>query len=779
MRIATVLRRAVLGAATLAIVATSLRAQDTGSIGGTVRAAATLAPLADVTLRIEGAPVTALSDSAGHFRLTGVSGGARTLVASRVGFRAARVAVTVQAGAIVTADVVLTEAPVMLSDVVVTATREEERKAEVPANVGVVTAAEIQDTRPHHPAEIVNRVPGAMVVDLGGEGNVVMLRQPINYAAVYGFLEDGIPIRSTGFFNHNALYEINVPGAERIEVFKGPATALYGSDAIAGVFNVLTRPASATPDVEMFAEGASYGYARFLGTASNTWGANGVRADANVTRFDGWRDQAHYDRWSGTLRWDATRSPRSHLRTVLAVSNIDSPGDGGSDVSRAEFDSRATINYTPIAFRKVEAVRLSSAYEVGSDRSLFSATAYARHNRLQLLPFWQLTYDPQVWDSHNNSVGLMLKYRRDLAPGTSLVAGADADYSPGHRVEDEILPTQDPNGIFTSYAVGVRQYDYDVTFHGVSPYVQLEASPTPGLHVSAGARFDAVGYDYTNGLSVDSTSSHRRPASTTVTFTHFSPKLGVSYEFTRALSVFAAYRHGFRVPSEDQLFVQGSAENTVDLHPVQANSYEAGVRAQTGRLALEASVYTMEMRDDILTFYDTLTFTSQTSNAGKTRHRGVEAGLGVVLPASLRLDASYSYMQHRYIEWLTATGTDFGGNDMESGPRDLGNVRLTWAPPRLGSVSLEWAHVGRYYTEPTNQHEYGGYDLLNLYLTTKLWRSVSLVGRFNNVTDAVYAVTASFNPFIPPAEQERFTPGQPRSMYLGVQYFWGGAGPAR
>ena len=75
------------------------------------------------------------------------------------------------------------------------------------------------------------------------------IRQPITTNPVYLYLEDGIPTRSTGFFNHNALYEINVPQAGRIEVFKGPGTALYGSDAIGGIINVSTRAPSYDPSV--------------------------------------------------------------------------------------------------------------------------------------------------------------------------------------------------------------------------------------------------------------------------------------------------------------------------------------------------------------------------------------------------------------------------------------------------------------------------------------------------------------------------------------------------
>ena len=87
-----------------------------------------------------------------------------------------------------------------------------------------------------------------MYVDVtNGEGHMTAIRQPLSTQPLYLYLEDGIPTRSTGFFNHNAMYEVNVPQSGGIEVFKGPGTALYGSDAVGGVINVLTRPAPLEP----------------------------------------------------------------------------------------------------------------------------------------------------------------------------------------------------------------------------------------------------------------------------------------------------------------------------------------------------------------------------------------------------------------------------------------------------------------------------------------------------------------------------------------------------
>jgi len=651
---------------------------ETGVIEGRVTAASN-EPLARVSVQVEGTGRSTVTDAQGHYRIADVPAGNRVVVARHLGNDQGRQTVIVRFGTVATADFALTETAIGLSELVVTATRDEERKADIPATIGVVSGADIQKSRPHHSAEIVNRVPGVLNIDLGGEGSTVAMRLPINYSAVYGYLEDGIPIRSTGFFNHNALYEINVPGADRVEVFKGPASALYGSDAIGGVFNVLTRAPSSGPDAELYVEGGGHSYQRVLSSFSNSRGADGLRADLNVMHFGGWRDGAHQVRQTGTLRWDHALESDTRLKTVVTFTNIDSPGDGGSDIPLSDFDSAPHVNYTPIAMRKVQALRWSTDYEKRFDASSFGVTAYARYNRLNLLPFWQLTYDPQVWDAHNKSLGLMTKYRRNFAHGNTIF-GADFDYSPGDNVEDEIIPTTTPSFVFNSYTVGQRQYQYDVTFKGISPYAQLELVPVPALHLSAGVRFDQLGYDYTNSLAVLDTGAHRRPASTSVSYSHVSPKLGVTYDVMPWLNLFAAYRHGFRVPSEEQLFVQGSASNSVGLHPVKANSYEAGFRTSGSTVSLEASAYSMDVTDDIVYFYNTATFTSEVSNAGRTRHRGIEAGIKYNPSKQWRIESAYAYVRNRYLQWVTATGSDFSGNEMEAGPRHIANSRVTCAP---------------------------------------------------------------------------------------------------
>jgi iron complex outermembrane recepter protein len=658
------------------------------------------------------------------------------------------------------------DAPTALGEITVTGTREGQARSETPATVSVISEEAVREVAPAHPSELMGRVPGVHVNVTGGEGHATAIRQPITTAPVYLFLEDGIPTRSTGFFNHNALYEVNVPQAGGVEVLKGPGTALYGSDAIGGVVNVLTRPAPLTPEAELRLEGGEHGWVRLLGSAGNTWGEDGLRADLNLTRTDGWREATGYERQSATLRWDRFFESGAALKTVLSASNIDQETAGSSRLSREDYLDNPTLNYTPISFREVRAVRLSTAYERESARSLLSITPYLRYNEMDLLANWTLASDPSVSETGHASAGLLLKYRRDFAPlRTRLIVGADLDYSPGSRFEQSITTTRDGR-VFTAYAINETIYDYDVTFMAASPYVHLELSPLERLRLTGGLRYDAMRYDYDNKLGELTTGRHRRPASTKVDFRHLSPKLGLTYAFTPVLNGFAAYSHAFRVPSEGQLFRQGSAANTVDLEPVKADNYELGLRGQLGKVTWETSVYYMVKKDDILTFTHP-DDTRETVNAGETLHRGFEAALGAPLTRELRFDLAYSRSRHTFEEWVTRTGTDFSGKEMSSAPRSLTNARLGYRPARLqgAALELEWQRVGSYWLDDENTARYDGHDLFNLRGSYAVTKRLELDARVANLADERYATAAALS-----RGQEEFAPGLPRTYYVGLTY---------
>lgn len=680
----------------------------------------------------------------------------------------------------------------VLPDVTVTATREAEPIARTPSAVGVIPAAAIRRAAPAHPSQLLNQVPGVAAAVTNGEGHTTAIRQPFSTAPLYLFLEDGIPIRPTGFFNHNALYETNLPQAGGVEIVRGPGSALYGSDAIGGIVNVLTRAPGARTGADARLEAGSFGWRRLLAggdTGSGTFGA--LRGDLNLTRTDGWRDATGYDRRSVSMRWDAGLGDATVAKTVLAYTRVDQQTGANSPLPLADYLDRPTTNYRPIAFRAVDAFRLSTSidHELGAG-GLLTVTPYVRHNAMDLLASFNLPSDPTVARTASRSFGVAAKWRQDWAGpwAPRLIAGVDLEASPGERREDRVLPVVSGSGasrLYSSYTLGSRVYDYDVTFTQVSPYLHGEISPLERLRVTAGLRWDRLGYRLDNRIDApavrDAASGawYGQVADTSVSYSHLSPKLGATWRFDEARSGWIGYSNGFRAPSESQLFrpavatsaaaATQLARRSARLQPIEADQIEIGLRGREGPLAWELVGYRLDKRNDLVSQRDLVTNVTTTVNAGRTRHQGVEAGLGWAFAPGWRLDGVLSYAVHRYVDWVTASA-DFSGKEMESAPRLLGSVRLGWQPIERGLVELEWTKVGAYWLEASNSAAFGRYEghaLWNLRAEWPLTRRVALFGRLMNLADTRWADSASVS-----SNTAVYSPGLPRSVYLGVDVRW-------
>ena len=666
-----------------------------------------------------------------------------------------------------------------LEDIIVTGTREAESAKEVPQTVGVVDEKTIQDVKPSHPSQVMNRVPGVWIRATTGEGHVTAIRQPLTTNPVYLYLEDGIPIRSTGFFNHNALYEINVPGADRIEVTKGPGTALYGSDAIGGAINVMTKAPSLTPEIEITPETGENGWYRILATGSNTWGSHGFRLDLNDTHTDGWQDDTEYDRQAATLRYDYALDTTTSIKTVVAYSKIDGHGEA-LGLSKADFETRPSYSYTTFNFRKVDAFRFSFDIEkeVNEGRGLISIIPYYRDNEMELFPGWGIFQSgSNHYGSHYTtkfqSFGLLAKYRHDFEPmRTRLVVGVDIDYSPGDYFERRIQAYKTGDK-YTSYAYVSNtdnNYDYDATFTGLSPYIHTEFSPFEKIRFTLGARYDDMEYDYETRL----TSNANRPTDTKKSFSHVSPKAGLTYSFTKDVSVFVSYNNGFRVPSAGDLFKgnNGTASTAVNLKPIKIDSYETGIKTNLfdNLVTFDASVYLMQKEDDIVSYKPTSS-TTQRLNAGETEHKGIEVALGVKPIKEVGFDVAYSYAKHTYEEYKVSSTIDYSGKEIPVAPRQIINTRLYCAPSFLngGKVELEWISLGKYWLDDANTEKYDGHDLLNVRASYNFNKSWEIYARAMNVTDELYAESASKSS----GSAAQYNPGMPQTFYAGITYHWG------
>ena len=140
-----------------------LAAQETGIIQGRVSSRAGV-PIADATVIIDGSGRGAMTDESGRYRIAGVPPGEQVVIAQRIGHRKQERRVTVTSGAVNQVDFDLAEAGAIVAPVVVSMTREMQRRADASATIEVLDGAEIRRTRASHPSGIMNRVPGVHVL---------------------------------------------------------------------------------------------------------------------------------------------------------------------------------------------------------------------------------------------------------------------------------------------------------------------------------------------------------------------------------------------------------------------------------------------------------------------------------------------------------------------------------------------------------------------------------------------------------------------------------------
>jgi outer membrane receptor for Fe3+-dicitrate len=144
--------------------------------------------------------------------------------------------------------VFITPATSILNEVVISASRGEAvKRSQVPIAISLLSTKTLQDAKPVSADQILNKVSGVNMVNLGNEQHQMSIRQPMTTKSLFLYLEDGIPVRTTGLFNHNALLEMNMAATKTIEVIKGPSSSLYGSEAIGGVVNFITIAPTSVP----------------------------------------------------------------------------------------------------------------------------------------------------------------------------------------------------------------------------------------------------------------------------------------------------------------------------------------------------------------------------------------------------------------------------------------------------------------------------------------------------------------------------------------------------
>ena len=670
-----------------------------------------------------------------------------------------------------------------LDTIVVSGSRSETKLSETPVSIGSVSRAQWDADKPKSVGEIINRIPGVHWNDLGNEQHSMAIRQPISTNAVYQYLEDGIPIRPLGVFNHNALNENNMNGSGGVEVVKGAASSLYGSNAVGGAVNFLTQRPSRTPTGYVgIRHDNTDGFTRVDSGASNTWSDLGLR----FSHYSSQRDTHNWQQYSGgkkdafTLRGDYNLNDKSWLRASLVHTNLDSDTPGS--LFENDFRSNPGKSINTFTWRKDKTTRANLAWEGETTQGgLTTVTLFARNNDHGQLPNYTIsacsgaTCKGTLNNNHVESLGVDVKHEQKLDwLRARLVTGVYIDRSQNDFVSDNLAVVRDvPTGRYVSYTLnsvanpsGVRDYGAGIANDAL--FAQLEFSPSEQIRVVAGGRYDRIRYDFKNNLTPG---ANYGAANEVRSFAKFSPKLGATYALSPTSSLYSNLSMGFTPPEVSQLYGKTAIP---ELNSATYDNVEVGWRALLpSGIRLDSALYQLSGKDTIVS-YTSNTGDSYNKNAGNTRSRGLELSLNQERREwDWRVGATWA--EHTFVSYRVSDKVgaieDYSGKDMPQAPSHTITAQVGWKFTPASRVALGLVKQGGYWMNNANTVRYAGHTLLNLTASHKLADGWEVWGQVRNLTDKRYSDNASSSyksGAYTPNTQNTYAAGAPRSVMVGL-----------
>ncbi|MBN2012525.1 TonB-dependent receptor [candidate division KSB1 bacterium] len=586
-------------------------------------------PLIGVNVQLLGTLLGSSTHRDGFFFIRNVPPGQHRLLISMMGFQSETRQVSILTNSEYLLTIKMHEAPILFDPVVVSASKSRQRLDRAPVSMSVITVRDIIQRQPSDLIEALETAPGIHFV-----GNQINIRGSTGFTFGVGnkvlLLLDGVPVYAsdTGEFNWDMLPPLDV---EQIEVVKGAGSTLWGSTALGGLINIITRAPSREGNIQYAVKFGQY-------------------------------DRPYYNKWEWTdpYRLYYTREDLSISKQFKAVGLRLSAGRYHTtgytqlgDAQKYNLTSRLDINlprnikwimYTAFSHIHrgffVQWKGPNDPYEV--DES--NLQNYARLHQLNAYSKIYVPISPQI------GVQFRASFVRTLM-GNQFGAGADFNpaYGQGAEIQsDWIMSPQHHVTIGVQYQqdAGSTQYFGDHKGYAIGPYIQDEWTFTNQLEITLGCRYDR--YQLVHGRSESLV----------------SPRLGLNWEIDQRTHVRASVGSGFRAATIVERYLELSVMNfkiiaNPELHAETCWAYDLGIRHTINDQAnLDISLFDNEYYDLIEANMDLIRGQIQFINIPRARIQGIETTFSFQqslarLLSGLVTDVKISTtaMHHEELQW--------------------------------------------------------------------------------------------------------------------------------
>lgn len=651
------------------------------------------------------------------------------------------------------------ETPYRLEDIVVTASRVESPLREAPANVTVITAQDIEETGAQTIADVVQAEPGVFTqnqlgnpksakIDIRGYGEAA----PQNVL----ILVNGRRVNAIDMTGAD-LAQIPVDAIERIEVYRGPGTVLYGDNAAGGVVNIILKAGEGPPKVIGSTTVGSYGYFKPEVIISGKQSRLSYLTTVSEVETQGYRHNNQF-RGKDALGNFAFEAFDKLLLKFSAGYHSDTYGQPGSlywsNLRRGVVEPKDSTHPDDAASTEDSFVDLEPEVKL-SDHVLLSLGASYRNRHISSSfdygsgSFFDTKGQLQTYAF---TPKVVISSPLFGSAKNMLIVGSDWYKYP---------TTAKSTSFFGSASLTKN----DVEKRDLAYYVTDKFTPIPDLVVEAGYRKQRSTYDFKDVglLSGDLESGTSR-------YNREAYRVSANYTLHGKTNIFASYNKGFRFPATDEFISWGYYGNNIyipthvntSLKPQTTKEFDAGIRWNPCRRFSGAITYFLSKnRDEI--YYNPLTYTNE--NYDKTKRQGVETSLSFNMATGLILNLAYSYTDASF------DGGALDGSRIPLVPRNKASARLAYTLSNW-NFSLSSVYNGDRYaiSDQTNAKEkLPGYTTFDAAAGYQYDRFSALFS-IKNLTDKRYSEYGVYDGY----SGIVLYPSPGRQFFLTLKYALGG-----
>lgn len=581
-----------------------------------------------------------------------------------------------------------------LDDVIVNAFQIGSRLHQVTGSISVLSGSEIAVNDGNNLSHIFNGIPGLFMhsgtystsrIIIRGVGS----RTPYNTNRIKTYLND-VPITSSDGIS--TLEDIDMIGIERVEVIKGPTSALYGS-GLGGNINLYTPSVNRNSGDALIQYG-SYNTMKVAAGGRYTEGNFKMFANLSHMQTDGYRENSAHKRTT-FLSTGAWQHETFSVEYSLLLTDLYSQLPSSVGKSLFETNPRAAA----ANWKNVEGYKEYQRAIGGV--SLINRLNSNWNNRLTIFGRWVDSYERRPFNNLDDGTGgggirNRLSYHTshwDALIGFEWISDS---YRWQMDLDNELInknrETRNSSNIFG----------------------MVYLRPSHEWNISIGGAVNSVKYELTDLFADNGDQSGKRdfPAI-------FSPRFGVNYAPSKSWALFGSIGHGFSMPSpEETLLPEGDINS--DLKPEQGIQYEMGTRINLfgNSTQFELTAYMIDL-DNLLVTKRVTEDIFTGINAGITKHWGIEFNIKQQIfnlpsfPGSMSVNANYTWSRNKFVDFIDDEQV-YDGKKLPGIPDHVGQALLKWQPLNRLNLDAQFQYVGSQFIDDANTKINDSYFITNL-----------------------------------------------------------------